>query len=337
MKQIFKILSIILCITLFLWISSCAESTPSLNQYTVTFKDYDGTILREEVVQEGHNATAPSDPIRDGYLFIGWGEEYTNVKKNTICIAQYEKQNEIIVDKYTVTFDSNGGTIIESQQVEKGNNVIELIKWRVLEESDGTYKLLSEMIIDNRDFYHTIDQNRIINGETIYPNNYEYSNIRAWLNGYDGSSYDVDNYTGTGFYDIAFTEEEKQLINTTLVDNGLVSTSNSTNDYICNTTSDKGYLLSLSDTKNQNYGFISGEYENDNAKFAKVVDYARSKFCSVYTKTDYIGNGYWWFRTPYRLSENAVHLADASGVSYTYVSVKSKSMGVRPAITITIE
>ena len=658
-----KILSLILLIATICLICSCVESTPSINQYTVTFKDHDGTVLKEEMVQEGHSATAPSDPLRIGYIFIGWSEDYTNVYKNTICIAQYEKDTNITfeykvtfvdyngtilkediveegksatapqnpersgynfigwdkdytnvtkdmiivalyekvqdveVTKYTVTFITNCETVIESQEIEKGNKVtepinptkegytfdgwylnnekwsfvgyvvtsdivlvakwnintyniiyelnggsvnnpktytvedeiilnnptkehyefigwttdtiqdpklnvviknetndkhftahfiptkytitfnenggseaedikftietnnielptpirdgydfigwyengvlatefelrdynlvakweeikeeidikvyeendqlyvnlgrypqtvvtdasiinalsnintenefgyieyngkeykkvvanpyapnytfingntivegntyyflVEPIKWRVLEESDGTYKLLSEMIIDNTNFYHTIDQNRTINGQKIYPNNYEYSNIRAWLNGYNGISYNVEDYTNKGFYDIAFTEEEKQLINTTLVDNSLSSTSDLNNSNICNNTNDKVYLLSRSDTLNTYYGFSSSYSEEDITRRAQVSDYARSKDCWISTYSGDYGNGDWWLRSPlYNGSSDARVVINFGVVGISYVD--NACCSIRPALTITL-
>ena len=65
------------------------------------------------------------------------------------------------------------------------------------------------MLIDNMSFYYTIEQLRDIYGVTICENNYKYSNIRAWLNGYNGHAYNVDNYTNIGFYDVAFNETKK--------------------------------------------------------------------------------------------------------------------------------
>lgn len=40
--------------------------------FTVTFVDYDGWIYKTETVKWGENATAPANPIRNGYTFIGW-------------------------------------------------------------------------------------------------------------------------------------------------------------------------------------------------------------------------------------------------------------------------
>ena len=57
--------------------------------YTVTFVDYDGTILGSDKVHYGTAATAPEDPSRDGYNFAGWDKEYSNVTDDLTVTAQY--------------------------------------------------------------------------------------------------------------------------------------------------------------------------------------------------------------------------------------------------------
>jgi hypothetical protein len=57
--------------------------------YTVTFKDWDGTILKTESVLSGEDATPPSDPTRESYNFTGWSGTYTNVTSNRIITATY--------------------------------------------------------------------------------------------------------------------------------------------------------------------------------------------------------------------------------------------------------
>ena len=63
----------------------------SINMYTVTFTDWDGTVLKTETVEHGHAATAPADPVRDGYTFIGWDVDFSNVTGDLIVTAQYEE------------------------------------------------------------------------------------------------------------------------------------------------------------------------------------------------------------------------------------------------------
>ena len=71
--------------------------TPAPTTYTVTFKDWDGTVLKTEQVEDGHSATAPANPTREGYTFSGWDKEYNNVQSELIVTAQYT-QNSITPD-----------------------------------------------------------------------------------------------------------------------------------------------------------------------------------------------------------------------------------------------
>ena len=70
---------------------------PTTTTYTVTFVDWDGTVLKTETVEEGNSATAPADPTRDGYTFIGWDKTFGNVTGNITVTAGYE-------EKYNVKF-----------------------------------------------------------------------------------------------------------------------------------------------------------------------------------------------------------------------------------------
>lgn len=59
------------------------DTTP----YTVTFVDYDGTVLKTETVISGNSATAPNAPSRTGYEFIGWDKNFTNITNNLTVTA----------------------------------------------------------------------------------------------------------------------------------------------------------------------------------------------------------------------------------------------------------
>ncbi len=73
--------------------------------YTVTFVDWDGTILKTEKVTAGGNATAPTNVSRDGYTFKGWNKSFTNVNSSITVTAVYEKITAptVIVNSTTAT------------------------------------------------------------------------------------------------------------------------------------------------------------------------------------------------------------------------------------------
>ncbi len=85
-----------------------ATYTSTKNKYTVTFVDYNGTTLKTQEVEYGMSATAPSEPNRTGRTFIGWDKSFLEVKDDIIVNAEYT------INKYTITFESNGGSTVES-------------------------------------------------------------------------------------------------------------------------------------------------------------------------------------------------------------------------------
>ena len=87
-----------------------------INTYTVTFKDWDGTVLKTQEVQYGGDAEAPADPTRTGYTFTGWDKAFTNVTADLVVTAQYE------INTYTVTFKDWNGTVLKTQEVQYGGD-----------------------------------------------------------------------------------------------------------------------------------------------------------------------------------------------------------------------
>ena len=87
-----------------------------INTYTVTFKDWDGTVLKTQEVQYGGDAEAPADPTRVGYTFTGWDKAFTNIMADLVVTAQYE------INTYTVTFKDWDGTVLKTQEVQHGGD-----------------------------------------------------------------------------------------------------------------------------------------------------------------------------------------------------------------------
>jgi len=75
--------------------------------YTVTFKDWDASVLKTETLDPGIDATPPSNPSRTNYTFNGWSPAYTNVQGNLIITAQY-------IAHYLVRFKDWDGAILKS-------------------------------------------------------------------------------------------------------------------------------------------------------------------------------------------------------------------------------
>ncbi len=198
----------------------------------------------------------------------------------------------------------------------------EPIKWRILTEENGKALLLCEMLIDSQEYYHS-ESNRTINGSTVYANNYEYSNIRAWLN---------DN-----FYNTAFNDMQKALIQLTTVDNSAASTTDSQGNitqatsYACRNTEDYIFLLSEKEVTTSAYGFASSYSTYDTARQKETTDYAQCQ--GAYT---YSGNGYWWLRSPYYISSNRARSVYYDGYAYSLSGVRNAGSGVCPALWISL-
>ena len=95
--------------------------------YTVTFDSYGGTpVPPAQEVEYGHTATKPADPTLKGYTFAFWylGEDEQNATAydfNTPVTENITLTAKWNINKYTVTFNSYGGTPVPpAQEVEYG-------------------------------------------------------------------------------------------------------------------------------------------------------------------------------------------------------------------------
>ncbi len=107
----------------------------SENDKTVTFDSQDGSAVPPQTVTVGEKATKPTDPTKDGSDFGGWytnkdcteGNEWDfDTDTVTTDITLYAKWTETTTPeapKFTVTFETNGGSTVNSQQVEKDKTV----------------------------------------------------------------------------------------------------------------------------------------------------------------------------------------------------------------------
>ncbi len=71
-----------------------------INTYTVTFRDYDGTVLKTELVEHGSRATAPADPVREGHTFTEWDRAFDNVTESMDVTAQYIEIVKVMLTVY---------------------------------------------------------------------------------------------------------------------------------------------------------------------------------------------------------------------------------------------
>ena len=96
----------------------------SANNFTVLFKDFDGTVLKTQTVNKGENATAPESPTREGYIFTGWDNIFTDIQNNTIVTAQYvEESNQPVIYIDNVTA-SAGDTVTVNAFIKNNSGIL---------------------------------------------------------------------------------------------------------------------------------------------------------------------------------------------------------------------
>lgn len=102
---------------------------------TVRFETDGGTTISNQIIESGTKITKPEAPIKEGYIFKGWyynDEEFnfdTSITEDIEIKARWEeepkketeKEEKPTEKKYTVTFNSNGGSEVKKQEVKKGS------------------------------------------------------------------------------------------------------------------------------------------------------------------------------------------------------------------------
>lgn len=172
------------------------EESVAVETQTVTFMKDAETLFDTSVVKKGNTVGVPAEPTNDGYSFAGW---YTDVK----CTTAYDFNLPVNIDitlyakwlaKYTVSFDTDGGSTVESQTVVTGNKATKpavnptkkgynFVGWY----TDNTYTT-------EFDFENTI----ITDNTTIYAKFEDTSIIR--LNGYTFNKISTLEGLTTGYY-----------------------------------------------------------------------------------------------------------------------------------------
>ncbi|WP_179090274.1 InlB B-repeat-containing protein [Paenibacillus sp. FSL H8-0548] len=100
----------------------------SITEYALTFESNGGTAVTGQTVKYGSKAAVPEVPTKEGYTFGGWFSDsslaipYGFTEAVTGKLTLYAKWT---IKSFTVSFDSNGGPIFNSQPVNYGGTVTE--------------------------------------------------------------------------------------------------------------------------------------------------------------------------------------------------------------------
>ena len=144
-------------------IAKWLEIKEDVENFIIKFNTDGAGAIESQVVEKGNKVEKPSDPVKDGYIFKGWFlndslyDFETVVDSNMELKANYEKvkeekpttstnkdktpakeevkeevkeepkeetkPQEPVLKQYTVTFNSNGGSGVDSQTITEGNKV----------------------------------------------------------------------------------------------------------------------------------------------------------------------------------------------------------------------
>ena len=251
------------------------------------------------IIEELEKITETNDR---GFYEYG-GSEYAKITTCASMVGSY-------IDNFgnQQQYSYSDGSIIVNEKTEYF--LVEPIKWRILSNNNDEYLILTEYLLDASFFCET-EYDRLIDNQTIHPNNYKYSNIREFING--------------EFVDMAFTNLQFASIKTVEIDNSAYAGMQDDDKYACANTFDRVFLLSQREANDINYGF-----NDDNSRCAKVTDFALARGAWMSTDPQYQGNGHWWLRTPlaWTPSNNAHSVREYGTImnSYEYFDFATKNL-----------
>ena len=274
----------------------------------------------------------------DEYIYVAFGDWPQTIKASEVTVDESKSKQ---MGMFTYYLGSDGNCYVKHND---DYYKVEPIIWRVLNKdyaTTGKALLLAEKILTGGIPYYVNTSRRTIGNATVYPNNYKYSTIRAWLNGLDVVKSDSENdstYKDKGFLQTAFTTSAQNLIEETTVDNSKESTfgrgeTGGDNPYVCTNTEDKIFLLSAQEATTEEYGF--GEHSakgQGNTRIRVTTGYAEATGAYQDSTTGY--GGWWWLRSPYDSGKNHACSIDFDGNAFNIDRVEDGDGGIVPALCV---
>lgn len=335
---------LLLLLIIVLPLSSCIEPSGGSTVPEPDDPIEDNKIHQDLTIDvEMHKLFTGVDPYTEyqtQYIYIGYWPQREIIDTDTLAAVEkiktvndrgYIEYKGMEILKYTVV---NNWIYAEDEQ--SGSEIfvnatgyepeqtyyflVEPVLWKVMQYNSFTKQaiLITDNIIDSR-CYQPLKGSRIINDDTIYASNYEYSQIREWLN--------------NDFFNLCFTSEEKAMIEPTLCQNKCVC-QYLPGEFVNNPTTDNVWLLSYQQVTSQTYGF-KNDGTCDVTRYAKATNYANARGLIKHTVDQYI-TSIWLIRTAYEYSREYIAYVGYDGLGQKTFYPDAENVGTRPAITITI-
>ena len=220
------------------------------------YGDYSNSAIVDMVVLSGGKHT-----IKVSSIVVGNRSSLISDGKTFEVIIEEKEDNAQSNNKFNNPRVNQGGTTWDTvyfghypQTLNgEGEYLNEPIKWRVLSTKGEKILLLSDKVIEECEF----------NKEGMISNlHWGVSSLRRWMNGTF-----LDTSNDNSFYDKAFTNQEKNIIKTTTLENY---------DIYKHWTEDKLFILKYNDAHNQDYGFKLDDTSSiQSSLMAKITDYAK--------------------------------------------------------------
>lgn len=302
-----------------------SENNPTVIEYGF----YPQTLVDDDIKTQLASYVDELPTEDDSKTWTSYGYYDDDVVSNYMWYKDIDINNDGFMDYRGVYFTKYRGGTISSTAYSSGsaitNNDIykngyrsgevywfsyDAIVWDIVDDAGaGDKRIVSRYVLDAQEWYlNSADRPDGLN--TIYANNYKYSSIREWLNKDNGFYYTV--------FDIF--RQKNNTLNAT--DNSLASTGKTSNDYVCEDTVDKVYLLSTKEFNNY--------LKNTSIKQGRPTAYAQIQGAYVQDGTgSSAGYSVYYLRTPNTSKTSCIYVGTGGGTGQNGVS---NIQGIRPAI-----
>lgn len=320
------------------FLTGCNNQPEPIAQYTVTFKNDDGSVLQQTLVDEG------SYPVYEGetpqktcevdaheYVYTGWDKDLAKVTQDVTYVATYDYVFLYGFYPQTLVSDKNLINQLNDTSVSgdygyktlNGKQYFEYISQWSYKADDGTavkegdskykyyevqpiqWKILTEEEGTNKAFYTTykllIAKRYGVLTELTDDNRYDKSEITEWLNEATAPQSGKKTDVG-GFYWRALSSVTDRQVATVGVDNRWPTTCDTNNRYATNDPMNaKVFLLSRLNLHNQG----DGNYASETYKFGEddLIDKERLAVTTDFARATGAGIGFnnygiYWTRSP---------------------------------------
>ena len=167
----------------------CGESDPDYEEvlYTITFVNYDGSVIDKITVSKVEDIVYPSDPVREGYTFMGWDNDLSNINCDIVVSALFSKN----IRELYVGPNEDYKSLSDALEVAKDGDVIYV--------SEGLYSgAIINKEVEIRGNNYNINPSEKRNNQTLFVTDLIINASNVTINGVDltkNAKFTFDNLT----------------------------------------------------------------------------------------------------------------------------------------------